>query len=200
MPRIELHWPKRRTQLAAGAVCAGVLAVVLSLTAFSGGAGTGVTYLDGKTSAVYYHPGHRHKAPDFSGATLAGAPVHLSGYRGGVVVLNFWGSWCGACRSEAATLAVVAEQYRNAGVRFLGVDEQDNTAGALAFQRDHGIPYPSVSDPNDLVALDLGSVVPMSATPTTVVVDAAGDVAGAVFGAGSYSQLTTLLHKVTGKS
>jgi thiol-disulfide isomerase/thioredoxin len=192
---------KRRAVLLAATACAGVLVVVLLVTGFGGsGSGNGVTYIDGSTSAVFYATGHRAIAPDFSGATLTGAPVQFATYRGKVVVLNFWGSWCPPCRAEAATLAVVAEQYQPAGVSFLGVDVRDTNVSALAFTRGQDITYPSVSDPNDLITLDFTSVVPLSVTPTTLVIDRTGHIAGAVFGETTYSELTTILTKVTGKS
>ena len=193
MPR-----PKRRAVLVAATACAGVLAVVLLVTAFTGGSSGAVTYVDGNTGAVLYAAGHRPLAPDFSGTTLTGSPLRFSGYRGKVVVLNFWGSWCVPCRSEAPTLAVVAEQYQPKDVTFLGVDVRDNIASALAFTQSQDIDYPSVSDPNDLITLDFTSVVPISSTPTTLVIDRTGHIAGAIFTEASYSELTTMLADVLG--
>jgi len=193
--------PKRKYVVLASAACAAVLAVVLAVSGFgSGGSGGTVTYLNGSTNAFMYNAGHQPLAPDFSGTTLTGTPLHFSSYRGKVVVLNFWGSWCVACRAEAATLSVVAEQEQPAGVSFLGVDLQDQTANALAFDKKDDVTYPSVSDPGEAVVLDFGSAVPISSTPTTLVIDRSGHVAGAVFGQVTYAQLTTMLAKVTGKS
>jgi peroxiredoxin len=191
--------PKRRVVVLAATVCAGVLAVVLLVTGFSGG-GSGVTYVGGSTNAVLYATGHRPQAPDFTGTTLTGAPMRFSAYRGKVVVLNFWGSWCVPCRSEATTLAFVAQQYKVAGVQFLGVDVRDNTASADAFMRSHDITYPSVNDPDDAITLDFSSVVPIQGTPTTLVIDKTGHIAGAVFGQTTYSELNTIVSKVTGTS
>jgi peroxiredoxin len=194
LPRLSRA--RRKTIALAATVCVAVLAVVLLITGFSGN-GNGVSYIDGNTSALYYQPGHQHLAPDFTGTTLTGSPVRFASYRGHVVVLNFWGSWCSPCRGEAATLTVVYEQYRNKGVQFLGVDIQDNTASALAFTRTHGVPYPSVNDPNDLVPLAFGSAVPISSTPTTLVIDGSGHIAGEIIGRATYQELNTLLGKVT---
>jgi peroxiredoxin len=192
--------PRRRLVVLAATACVGVLAVVLLVNGFDGDSSNAVTYVDGSTSAVFYAAGHRQKAPDFTGTTLTGAPLNFATYRGKVVVLNFWGSWCVPCRSEAATLAVVAEQYQPDGVAFLGVDVRDNTASALAFTRGHDITYPSVSDPEDLITLDFTSVVPIVSTPTTLVIDPTGHIAGAVFGGTTYAELTTLITKTIGKS
>ena len=116
------------------------------LTGWATGGNSGVTDVAGSTSAVLYSAGHRPVAPDFTATTLTGSRLAFSSYRGQVVVLNFWGSWCAPCREEAPTLAVTAQQYRPDGVAFLGVDVRDDTASALAFTRDFGVTYPSVSD------------------------------------------------------
>ena len=195
MPR-----PKRLTRKAvvmAATACAGVLAVGLAVSAFSGG-GSGVTYVGGNANAVLYSIGHRAEAPAFSGTTLTGARLGSSAYRGKVTVLNFWGSWCVPCRSEAATLAVVAEQYQSKGVSFLGIDVRDNTASAVAFTKSHDVIYPSVSDAGSTITLDFSTVVPLSSTPTTVVIDKTGHVAGAVFGEATYGELTAMLNAVAG--
>ena len=195
---MPVHRPKRKSVILAAAACAGVLAVVLTVTGFGGGGGGDVTYLDGTTTALMYNTGHQPLAPNFSAATLTGTPLTLSSYRGKVVVLNFWGSWCTACREEAPTLSVLAEQER--GVSFLGVDLQDTTTNAMAFIKNHDVDYPSVGDPSGTITLRFSSVVPINVTPTTLVIDRTGHIAGAVFGAVTYSELTTMLAKVTGKS
>ena len=89
-----------------------------------------MTTVDGNASAVLYPAGHRPLAPEFSGTTLTGSKLSFSYYRGKVVVLNFWGSWCVPCREEASTLAAVASKYQPSGVSFLGVDVRDTTASA----------------------------------------------------------------------
>jgi peroxiredoxin len=188
---------KRRTVVTMAAVAAALLigALVVTFTEGSGQA-SGVTYIDGNTSQMVYAVGHRALAPDFSGTSLTGTPIRLASYRGKVVVLNFWGSWCNPCRSEAPTLAVLSEQYRSQGVSFLGDDVGDTPANALAFTRSVGITYPSVNDSGYDVVQDFGRVVPVSDTPTTVVIDRTGHIAGLVIGAVSYQAMTTILHDV----
>ena len=181
-------------------VCAGAALAVVLLTGWATGGNNGVTDVAGSTSAVLYSAGHRPLAPDFTGTTLTGARLKFSSYRGQVVVLNFWGSWCGPCRAEAPTLAVTAQQYRPDGVAFLGVDVRDTRASALAFARDFGVTYPSVSDPGSVITLDFTAVVPIAGTPTTLVIDRTGHIAGAVFGSTTYPELTAILAKVTGKA
>ncbi len=181
---------KRRTVVAVTSVLAVLLAGALAVTFLT--QGTGSASAD---STVEYQPGHRPLVPDFTGTSLTGSTVSLSSYRGKTVVLNFWGSWCPPCRREAPTLAVLAQQYRSQGVAFLGDDVGDTPANALAFTRSAGIGYPSISDPGYLVVQKVSQAAPVSDTPTTVVIDKTGHVAGLVLGEVSYGQLTTLLHE-----
>jgi thiol-disulfide isomerase/thioredoxin len=116
-----------------------------------------------------------------------------------VVVLNFWGSWCVPCREEAVTLAAVATKFRPSGVSFLGVNVRDTTASAQAFVNQFHVGYPSVGDPGSVITADFADVVPIAATPTTLVIDRTGHIAGAVFGAVTYSELSTILTTVTAK-
>jgi thiol-disulfide isomerase/thioredoxin len=191
---------KRRLVVLAAAALAGVALAVVLLSGWAGGGNSGVTDVAGNPSAVLYSTGHRPVAPDFTGTTLTGSRLSFSSFRGRIVVLNFWGSWCAPCRAEAPTLAVVAQQYRQAGVSFLGVDVRDTTASALAFVRDYAVPYPSVNDSGSEITLDFTAVVPIAGTPTTLVIDRTGHIAGAVFGPATYTELSDILAKVTGKA
>jgi thiol-disulfide isomerase/thioredoxin len=191
---------KRRLVVLAATALAGVALAVVLLTGWATDGNSGVTDVAGSTSAVLYQAGHRPLAPDFTATTLTGARLSFSSYRGRVVVLNFWGSWCAPCRAEAPALAVTAKQYRPAGVDFLGVDVRDTTASALAFARNFGIGYPSVSDSSSVITLDFTAVVPIAGTPTTLVIDRTGHIAGAVFGTATYQELTDILTQVTGKT
>jgi peroxiredoxin len=148
---------------------------------------------------VLYSAGHRPAAPAFTGTTLTGSKLGFSAYRGQVVVLNFWGSWCVPCREEAATLAAVSARYRSAGVSFLGVDVRDTAASAQAFVSKFRVGYPSVGDPGSVITAAFAAAVPIAATPTTLVIDRTGHIAGAVFGAVTYSELSKILTTVTAK-
>jgi peroxiredoxin len=184
----------------AAAVLTGVLLTVVLVAGWAGSGNSGVSTVDGNASAVVYAAGHRPMAPAFTATTLAGSKLSFSSYRGKVVVLNFWGSWCVPCREEASTLAAVAAQYQPSGVSFLGVDVRDTAASAQAFANRFHISYPSVSDPSSVITLDFTAVVPIAGTPTTLVIDRTGHVAGAVFGTATYPELTAILAKVTGKA
>jgi len=188
---------KRRTVVTVAAVAAVLLAGALAVTLTQGsGQASGVTYVDGNNAQRVYTVGHRPLAPDFTASSLTGTRISLASYRGKAVVLNFWGSWCPPCRAEAPTLAVLAEQYRSQDVSFLGDDVGDTTANALAFTHDIGITYPSVNDANYSIVQEFSQVVPVGYTPTTVVIDPTGHIAGLVIGPVTYQGMTTILHDV----
>jgi peroxiredoxin len=191
---------KRRAVVLVAAACTGALLAVVLLAGWASGGNSGVSYLNGNTNAVLYATGHRPLAPDFTASTLTGSRLSLSSYRGRIVVLNFWGSWCVPCRAEAPTLAAASGQYQRTGVAFLGVDVRDTTASAEAFVHNFGITYPSVSDSSSQITLAFTAVVPVSGTPTTLVIDRTGRIAAAVFGQTTYSELTAMLATVTGKA
>lgn len=186
---------KRRTVVSVAAVVTVLLAAALVVTFTQGsGKASGITYIDGNNSQVVYSAGHRPPAPDFTATSLTGTPIRLASYRGKIVVLNFWGSWCAPCREEAPTLAVLSEQYRSRGVSFLGDDVGDTPANALAFTRGIGITYPSVNDAGYAIVQDFDRVVQVGYTPTTVVIDRTGHIAGLVIGKVSYQAMTIMLH------
>ena len=111
-----------------------------------------------------------------------GEEISLEELRGRVVVLNFWASWCGPCRTEQPDLNAAFEALPRDEVAFLGVNiEEPREANALAHQREFAIPYPSLFDPaNELAARfdGNGPRVP----PSTLFLDTEGRVAARVFG------------------
>jgi peroxiredoxin len=194
-----LNNPRRAVALVAAVVTGAALAAVL-LAGWATSGNRSVSDVGGNPNAVLYASGHRPEAPSFTATTLTGSRLSLSSYRGRVVVLNFWGSWCVPCREEAPALAVAAQQYSPAGVAFVGVDVRDTTASAQAFARSFGMTYPSVSDSSSQITLDFTAVVPIAGTPTTLVIDRTGHIAGAVFGTATYAELTAILDRVDGKA
>jgi thiol-disulfide isomerase/thioredoxin len=143
-----------------------------------------------------YLAANRPAAPAVSGTTLTGQHLSLSQYRGDVVVLNFWGSWCTPCRDEAAALGQLARQLAASGVRFVGVDIRDEPSSALAFMQDFNVGYPSINDPNDEIALLFHNTIPLSAIPSTVIIDRKGRIAARIVGGVTYTSLLALLKTV----
>ncbi len=95
-------------------------------------------------------------APDFELRLLDGRVVRLSDYRGRVVFLNFWASWCPPCRAEARLLEEAWRQVKDREIVFLGVNIQDTEEGARRFIEEFGITYPNGRDPQSRIAIDYG--------------------------------------------
>lgn len=72
-------------------------------------------------------------APAATFQTLDGRTVSLADYRGKVVLLNFWGTWCGACRSEIPELIDLQQQYQSKGFTVLGVAMRDERSSVASF-------------------------------------------------------------------
>jgi cytochrome c biogenesis protein CcmG/thiol:disulfide interchange protein DsbE len=72
--------------------------------------------------------------------------LSLAAYRGKVVVVNFWASWCVDCKLEAHALATAQKQWRGKNVVFLGVDAQDLGSAAQKYMRHYDVDYPVVRD------------------------------------------------------
>jgi thiol-disulfide isomerase/thioredoxin len=136
--------------------------------------------------------GHHYKVGDVSGTTLSGSHLDLATYRGKIVVVNFWGSWCAPCISEAAGLGQVAKDYAGKGVQFVGIDIRDSVAQGRTFERVHRVPYPSIFDSSERLALEFPHAVPAS-TPTTIVIGRDGDILAKVTGPLRYTQVKSLV-------
>jgi thiol-disulfide isomerase/thioredoxin len=162
---------------------AGVAVGALVLTACSGDqtgdSGNGTNFVTGTGQITVVAAGDRDQAPDLSGETLEGEPVSLSDYRGQIVVLNVWGSWCAPCRAEAPHLVTVAEEMAPEGVQFLGINTRDaSKETALAFERTFEVEYPSLWDPDGRLLLEFpdGTLNPQL-IPSTLVIDREGRIA-----------------------
>ena len=107
-------------------------------------------------------------------ARPAGDTLALATMRGKVVVLNFWASWCLACRDEHTDLSESARAYAGKPVQFLGVLYNDvPSAGTQWITQMGGQAYPSALDPGARTAIDFG----LYGVPETFIIDAAGRVA-----------------------
>ncbi|WP_217548820.1 TlpA disulfide reductase family protein [Streptomyces sp. GbtcB6] len=119
----------------------------------------------------------RRTAPDLTGSSLDGRAVSLAQYRGKVVVLNVWASWCGPCRAEAPELSKAQRELAAKGVQVLGVDTDARRDSGRAFQDEHDLVYPSLHDPGShkLVRLPKGYLP--QALPYTLFIDRDGKIA-----------------------
>lgn len=160
------------------------LVAVLALDACSGlGSTSNKSTATGDGAITTVPAAKREKPVSFTGTTLDGTKLDIADYRGKVVVLNVWGSWCAPCREEAPEMVKVASELPAADVAFVGIDVRETSkANAEAFLRTYDIPWPSIDDQGGATLLALRGIVPPTATPSTLVLDPKGRVAARILG------------------
>jgi peroxiredoxin len=110
------------------------------------------------------------EAGNFTLKSASGSNIRLSEYRGQVVLLNFWASWCGPCRQEFPHLDELQRKYADLGFTVFGVNvEQDRTAADKVL-RDIPVTFPVLFDDNNQVS----ELYNVDAMPMTVLVDRNG--------------------------
>lgn len=115
-------------------------------------------------------------APDFVKQTREGKTFKLSDYKGKYVLLDFWGSWCGACRASHPHLKEIDEKYGKQGLVIIGIAyerTQDKTAWIKAIKQD-GLPWTQIL--NDEGTLNVVDLYGVKAFPTKVLIDRDGNV------------------------
>lgn len=122
-----------------------------------------------------------------------GGALSLKQFRGRVLVVNFWASWCVECRKEQPTLTAAADAYGPSGAVFLGISYQDQRGPATAFLRELGRGNPAyyryVTDPGSRAAIDFG----VFGVPETFIIDRDGTVVAKITGAASPQLLRSAL-------
>ena len=126
-------------------------------------------------------------APDFSLELFDGSDFQLSNQRGKVVLVNFWGSWCGPCRQEAPELQALYEDYKDDGFLIIGVNWLESSRGkALDFVDEFGITYPNGEDFGEIVAKKYH----IQGAPENFLIDKEGNVSQFVYGVVQYDKLS----------
>ncbi|MER7077682.1 Thiol-disulfide isomerase or thioredoxin [Saccharopolyspora kobensis] len=151
----------------------------------------------GGQTRLFYAPDERGRVSGMSGESLLeeGKQVGLDDFKGQVVVLNIWGSWCGPCRAEADDLQAVQDKAGPKGVQVLGINVRDSRTAAVDFHRDRGLTYPSIYDPSGRSLLALRQF-PRSTVPATIVLDRQHRVAAVFLTAMLESELLPEVEKV----
>jgi thiol-disulfide isomerase/thioredoxin len=138
-------------------------------------------------------------AGDVAGETVDGKKISLEDYRGKVVVMPVWGSWCGPCRKEAPGLAIASRDLADKGIAVLGVNSRDrNKVDVQRFLDRFDIPYDSIFDEDGETLLAFRGTLPPMSIPSFVFIDAAGLVAARILGPADLSTLYGVLEDITG--
>lgn len=149
-----------RTSLLLGVLLAGTLAITYSSAP--------------RVSASINATKNRNMAPDFSSKDARGAELKLSDYRGRVVLLNFWATWCGPCRIEIPWFVEFEKTYRDRGLEVIGVSMDDEGWQAVKpYIERQKISYPVVLG-TDPLAQRYGGI---ESLPTTFLIDREGKIA-----------------------
>lgn len=111
-------------------------------------------------------------APDFALKSSNGENLRLSEYRGDVVMVNFWATWCGPCRQEMPLLDELYSRYQRVGFSLLGVNIDDNSAKAMDMVSELGVSFPVLFDARK----EVSRLYEVEAMPVTVIIDREGTV------------------------
>lgn len=118
------------------------------------------------------------EAPDFALKSTAGENLRLSEFRGDVVLLAFFATWCGDCRAQASALSELHARYRDAGLELLAVSLDQNMRQASDMAKALDVAYPVLHDAGGAV----GKLYEVERMPVVVLIDRSGVVRDVVPG------------------
>jgi peroxiredoxin len=112
----------------------------------------------------------RDSAPDFTLTNPDGKKVSIKDFRGKVVFLNFWASWCEGCREEMPSMERLYKEFKGKGLEILAVNVKEQRPAAVAFYKKLQLTYPVALDPDGEVGLLYGAF----GLPVTYLIDRKG--------------------------
>ncbi|MGC4028401.1 MAG: TlpA disulfide reductase family protein [Steroidobacteraceae bacterium] len=110
-------------------------------------------------------------APDFRLPSMAGKPVSLDQYKGQVVMINFWASWCGPCRQEMPLLEQLHKKYKPLGFTMIGVNVEPDSTLAADWLKATPVTFPILFDTQS----EVSKLYAVAGMPSTVIVDRKGN-------------------------
>jgi len=129
-------------------------------------------------------PKVRVAAPPFTLEGVEGGATHLEAYRGKVVLLHFWATWCDPCREEMPDLEALWQQVKGSDIAIIAVAGDRGKIGKVgAFCKKHGITFKVLHDPAGRVR----RLYEVTALPTSYLIGSDGKISGKVLGARQWS-------------
>jgi peroxiredoxin len=111
-------------------------------------------------------------APQFTLEARSGSKISLTQYKGQVVMLNFWASWCGPCRQEMPLLENIYKKYGKMGFTLIGVNVEPDSKAAEGFLKQTPVSFPVIYDKDSTVS----KAYDVSGMPSTVIIDRKGNI------------------------
>lgn len=111
-----------------------------------------------------------YKAPNFTLKTIKGKTIKLSQYRGKVVYLDFWASWCEPCRKSFPVMRKLQRKYKKRGLRVITINLDKDKKDVRRFLREFRINFPVALDPRGKIATRYG----VKAMPSSYLIDRKG--------------------------
>jgi peroxiredoxin len=150
-----------------------VLALVAALPGHGGGAEIPYKTLD------LIRPARPAAAKPFTVPSPTGPPVSLRDFKGKVVLLNFWATWCPPCKEEMPSMERLHQRYRKRGFTVLAISiDADGAAAVVPFAKNLGVTFPIGLDPKMALATEYG----VRALPSTFVIDRHGSTVAMAIG------------------
>jgi thiol-disulfide isomerase/thioredoxin len=110
-------------------------------------------------------------APSFKLDSMAGKPVSLDQYKGQVVMINFWASWCGPCRTEMPLLEKLHAKYKPMGFTMIGVNVEPDSSLAAKWLSSTPVTFPILFDTRS----EVSKLYAVAGMPSTVIIDRKGN-------------------------
>lgn len=141
------------------------------------------------TGAIAVCDGKNKRAPDFVLKDMAGKDVRLADYKGKVVLINFWATWCGPCKYEIPIFVELQQRFGPEGLAFLGISVDDPVESLRPFAQQYKMNYPVLVGAGREDVQD--AYGPMFGIPVTIVVGRDGNICTRYFGLRSKERFET---------